>query len=43
MVNSTANNATAQADAPDFIRMDQLSSAAEIWYGNIMALIKLRE
>ena len=32
-----------QADVPDFIRMDQLDRTADIWYSNIMALIKLRE
>ncbi len=43
MVDSTANIVTAQADAPDFTRMDQLGNAADIWFSNIMALIKLRE
>ena len=36
------NFVTAKTDAPDFIRTDQLDSAAEIWYSNILALIKLR-
>ncbi len=43
MVDSTADIVTAKADAPDFARMDQPGSAADIWYRNILALIKLRE
>ena len=43
MVDSTANIVTTQADAPDFTRIDQLNRTADTWYGNIMALIKLRE
>ena len=42
MVNSTTNIVIANTGAPDFIRMDQLDNAAEIWYSNILALIKLR-
>ena len=42
MVDSTTNIVTANTDAPDFIRMDQLDRAAEISYSNILALIKLR-
>ncbi len=41
MVESTANIVTAQADNPDHHLMDQLSSAADSWYRNILALIKL--
>ena len=26
----------------DFIRMDQLDSAAEVWFSNILVLIKLK-
>ena len=42
MVDSTTNIVTANTNAPDFIRIDQLDSAAEIWFSNILALIKLR-
>ena len=38
MVDSTTNIVTANTDAPDFIRMDQLDSAAT----NMLDLIKLR-
>ncbi len=43
MVEYTANFVTANTDAPDFTRMDQLDRAADIWFSNIMALIKLRK
>ena len=42
MVDSTTKIVTANTDAPEFTRIDQLDSAAKIWYSNIMALIKLR-
>ena len=42
MVDSTTNIVSANTDAPDFIRMDQLDSAADIWSNNMLALIKLR-
>ena len=42
MVDSTADIATANTDAPDLIRMDQSHIAAEVWSINILALIKLR-
>ena len=35
-------DSTAKTDTQDFTRMDQLDKAAEIWYSNILALIKLR-
>ena len=31
MVDSTADTVNPNTDAPDFIRMDQLFSAADIW------------
>ena len=43
MGNSTANIVITRVDAQDVTRIEQLGSAADIWYGNIMALIKLRE
>ena len=42
MVDSTADIVTANTNAPDFIRMDQLNSAAEVWSNNMLALMKLR-
>ena len=43
MVDSTPTAiATANADTPDFIRIDQLDSTAEVWFRNILALIKLK-
>ena len=42
MVDSTTNSVAANTDAPDFARMDQLDSAAQIWSSNMLALIKLR-
>ena len=42
MVDSTADIVTANTDAQNFIRMDQLDSAAEVWSNNMLALIKLR-
>ena len=42
MVESTAKTATANVDAPDFIHMDQLDSTTEVWYSNVLALIKLK-
>ena len=42
MVDSTTNIVTANTDAPDCPRIDKLDSAADIWYSNILALIKLR-
>ena len=42
MVDSTTDTGTVNTDAPDFIRMDQIDSAAEIWYSNMLALIKLK-
>ena len=42
MVDSTTNIVTANTDVPDFIRIDQLDGTADIWYSNILAMIKLR-
>ena len=42
MVDSTTNIVTANSDSPDCTHLDQLDSAAEIWYCNILSLIKLR-
>ena len=42
MVDSTTTVTFNNTDAPDFIRMDQLDSAAEVWFSNILALIKLK-
>ena len=42
MGNCTKKFFTAKTDAPDFTRIDQLDSAAEIRYSNTLALMKLR-
>ena len=42
MVDSTSKIVTANTDAPDCTRMDQPVRAAEKWYSEILALIKLR-
>ena len=42
MVDSSTNIVTANTDALDLIRMDQLDRTAKLWYSNILALIKLR-
>ena len=42
MVDFTTNIVTANTDAPEFTPIDKLDSAADIWYSNILALIKLR-
>ena len=42
MVDSTADIVTVNTDSLDFVRSNQLNSAAEVWSNNILALIKLR-
>ena len=42
MVDTTADIVAANTDAPDFIRTDQLDSAAQISFANMLALLKLR-
>ena len=39
---TTTTIVTANTDAPDSIRMDQLDRAADQWFSNILALIKLK-
>ena len=39
---TTTTIVTANTDVPDSIRMDQLDRAAEVWFSNILALIKLK-
>ncbi len=42
MGNFLGYNATAKTDLPDFVRMDQLGSAAKLSWNNMLAVIKLR-
>ncbi len=43
MGNLKGKNEIAKTEAPEFIRTDQMDSAAKIWYGNMLAVIKLRK
>ena len=42
MVYSTSNMVTSNFDAPDYISIDPEESALEIYYYNMLALMKLR-